>query len=46
MANLFYLVNKKVFVKYFYKKILSKDYRRLNLYFLKDSFYKRQSGEI
>jgi len=38
MVNLFYLVNKKVFAEYFYKKILSKDHRRLNLRLLKDGF--------
>jgi len=38
MVNLFYLVNKKVFVEYFYKKILSKDHGRLNLYLLEDGF--------
>ena len=38
MVNLFYFVNKNVLVEYFYKKILSKDDRRLNLYLLEDGF--------
>ena len=46
MINIFYLANKKVFVKDFDKKILSEDDRRVNLYLFENGFYKRQSGEI
>ncbi len=45
MVNLFYLVNKKVLVAYFCKKILSKDRRRLNLYLLEDGFYPKDKVE-